>query len=59
MIKFLTETRYNFIDIVSQAFMVWGLTKYDDWKWILIIFPFAIFNATLQSIERVKNGNKK
>ena len=59
MIKFLTETRYNFVDMVCQATMVWGLTKYDDWKWMLVIFPFALLNAFLQSIERVNNGNKK
>ena len=59
MIKHLIILRYNFIDLLCQATMVWGLTKYDDWKWILIIFPFAIFNALLQSIERVNNGGKK
>lgn len=59
MLKFLVTERYNFIDVICQGLMVWGLTKYDDWKWLLIVFPFAVFNATLQSIERVRNGDKK
>ena len=59
MIKFLIIERYNFIDIICQAIMVWGITTTGNWSWILIIFPFAIFNALLQSIERVNNGGKK
>jgi len=59
MIKFLITERYNFIDIICQAFMVWGIVTTGNWAWILIVFPFAVFNALMQSIERVNNGNKK
>jgi hypothetical protein len=59
MIKFLLFKRYNFIDFTGQAFMVWGLTKYDDWTWIFIILPFSILTAVLESFERLNNGGKK
>lgn len=59
MIKFLLFKRYNFIDGIGQAFMVWGITKYGNWEWIFAALPFSILVALLESIERVNNGNKK
>jgi hypothetical protein len=59
MIRFLIFKRYNFIDFVCQAVMIYGLIKYNDWKWVLIVFPFGILNLFLESVERVNNGGKK
>jgi len=59
MISFLIFRRYDFIDLLCQALMVYGLTKYDDWKWVLIVFPFGVLNLFLESVERVNNGGKK
>ena len=59
MLKFLLFKRYNFIDGISQAFMIWGITKYGGWEWIFAGIPFAILIAFLESIERVNNGGKK
>lgn len=59
MINFLIYRRYNFIDLCGQGLMMWGFTKYNDWTWLLIIIPFSMASALLESIERVNNGGKK
>ena len=59
MIKFLLFKRYNLIDLVGQGIAIWLVTKHDDYWWMLIILPFSVLIAILESIERVGNGGKK
>lgn len=59
MIKFLLFKRYNFIDLIGQGVSLFYVTKHDDWRYFLIILPFSLLTALLESIERVNNGNHK
>ena len=59
MIKFLLFKRYNLIDLLGQGAALYLVMKFDNFWWMLIIFPFSILIAFLESIERIGNGGKK
>lgn len=59
MIKFLIKPRFTIIELIGNVYIYALWVEYQTWKVFLLGFAFGLFQAILESIERINNGNYK
>lgn len=59
MIKFLLKPRFTIIELIGNVYIYALWIEYKTWHVFLLGFAFGLFQAILESIERVNNGGKK